>query len=217
MLALGSVVHGAPNPLPSRQVPYLAWMLFAMAVGQVVPAAFAAFFATRLCDAVKEARAAAIAQARHPQTSCIVVCARGNAEDNLPPAVGCVPQPRIGDAPMRFGRAPSRGQLAPVPGLPALGALEGAWATPCRPRDIEEAWVKYSFAANYDIERAFQAGVSEATVQVSAGTGGWAQDSADVLILVFLAPLLPMRYNPVHCYRYRPFVSCGTRSVRLGW
>ena len=107
-----------------------AWMLFAMAVGHAVPAAFAAFFVRQLRDAVKAARAAAIAQARHPQTSCIVVCARGNADDNLPPAVGCVPQPRIGDGPMRFGRAPSRAQLAPVAGLPALGALEGAWATP---------------------------------------------------------------------------------------
>ena len=109
--------------------PELRWAAFMMALGRAVPAAVTIFLVSRLRNAINEARAAEVAQAHHPQTSCIVICARGNSEDELPPAVGCVPQPRIGDGPIRFGRAPRRAQLVPVQGLPALGDLRNAWAT----------------------------------------------------------------------------------------
>ena len=127
--------------------PDVSWTLFAMAVGRVVPAMVAAAFVTQLRDAMNERRAAEMAQARHPQTSCIVICSHGNAEDNLPPAVGCVPQPRIGDGPIRFGRAPSRAQLVRVQGLPALGALTDAWPTSGRVARVQLTdfgWLKVS-------------------------------------------------------------------------
>jgi len=109
--------------------PDYAWAIFMTALGRAVPATVAMLLVARLCDAMKEARAAEVAQARHPQASCVVICARGNTEDELPPAVGCVPQPRIGDGPIRFGRAPRRAQLVHVQGLRALGDLKIAWET----------------------------------------------------------------------------------------
>ena len=67
-----------------------------------------------------------VGSARLPQSASLSVCARGGGESSLPPSVGRLPLPRVGDPPLTFGRAPLCASLHASPGFPELETLDSA-------------------------------------------------------------------------------------------